>query len=79
MGFIFRGLDLLLLNYADDTLNLSRTVALIEKNFASLSEERNEISLKCNPSKSEFIKFNSKRPGSDSATVTLGDSGIEFS
>ena len=40
MSFIFRCLDLsLLLNYADDILNLSRTRALIEKNFASLSEE----------------------------------------
>ena len=79
MSFIFRGLDLSLLNYADDILNLSRTLALIEKNFASLSEEYNDIGLKFNPSKSECIKFNSKRPGSDSTTVTLGDSDIELS
>ena len=78
-SFIFRGLDLSLLNYADYILNLSRTIALIEKNFASLSEEYNDIGLNFNPSKSQCFKFNSKRPGSDSTTVTLGDSDIELS
>ena len=67
------------MNYADDILNLSRTLALIEKNFAGLSEGHNNIGLKFNPSKIECIKFNSKRPGSDCTTVTLGDSDIELS
>ncbi|XP_065582962.1 uncharacterized protein LOC136042033 [Artemia franciscana] len=60
MSFIFEGLGLSLLNYADDVLNLRRTLALIEKNFASLSEEYNDIGLNFNPSNSECIKFNSK-------------------
>ena len=79
MSFIFRGLDLSLLNYADDILNLSRILALTDKNFASLSEEHNDIGLKFNPSKSECIKFNSKRPGPDSTTGTFSDSDIELS
>ena len=33
ISYIFRGLGLSPLNYADDTLNLSRTLNLIEKNF----------------------------------------------
>ena len=78
MSFIFRGFDLPLLNYADDILNLSRTLSVIEKNFASLSEEYNGNGLKFNPSKSECIKFNFKRPGSDITTVTLSDSDIEL-
>ena len=78
MSFIFHGLDLSLLNCADGILNLSKTLALIEKNFTSLSEEHNDIVLKFSPSKIECIKFNSKRPGSDSTTVTLGESDIEL-
>jgi len=77
MSFIFCGLDLSLLNYADNILNLSWTLALIDKNFASLSEEYNDISLNFNLSKSECFKFNSKQPGSDSTTVTLGDFDIK--
>ena len=62
------------MNYTDDILNLSRTLALIEKNFASLSEKYKDIGLNFNPSKSECIKFKSKRPGSDSTTVRVTDS-----
>ena len=57
ISFVFKGLDLSILNYADDILNLSRTVSSVEENFSVLSREYAEIGLNFNASKSEVLAF----------------------
>ena len=53
--FIFKGLDLSILSYADDILKLSKTVLSVEDNFSVLSKEYSEIILNLNASKSEIL------------------------
>ena len=76
--FIFRGIDLSLVNYADDILNLSRSVSGIESNFRVLSNEYANIGLEFNSSKSEVVVFNCRKkelapvifaPGSNTVTA----------
>ncbi|XP_065578592.1 uncharacterized protein LOC136039001 [Artemia franciscana] len=60
-SFIFRGLDSSLLNYADDVLNLSRTISGIEENFEILRPEYTKIGLKFNAGKSEVVSIDISR------------------
>ena len=62
-SFIFRGVDITLLNYADDILNISRSLTRIEENFDILNEMYGGIGLSFNSSKSEFIVFNGDSSG----------------
>ena len=58
MRFVFRGIDISLLNYADDILNLSRSFGMIEKNFDVLSNPYSKINLSFKESRSEIVVFN---------------------
>ena len=58
MSFVFRGRDKSLLNYVNDTLNLSRSFGMIKKNFDVLSNAYSKINLYFNKSKSEIVVFN---------------------
>ena len=60
-SFIFRGLDLSFLNYADDVLNLSWTISGIEENFEVLCTEYRKIGLEFNAEKSEVVSIGMSR------------------
>ena len=77
ISFVFKGLDLSILNYADDILNLSRTVSSVEENFSVLSREYAEIGLNFNASKSEVLTFG-KSVG-DVGCVQLGNQSVQLS
>ena len=55
-------IDMSLICYADDILNLSRTIQRIEQNFKILKDEYSKIGLSFNPEKSEVILFNWRNP-----------------
>ena len=70
MTFIFKGIDVSLVNYAEDVLNVSRTQAGIEEKFRILSGEYNSIGLHFNYRKREILVFN--RHCQDPVAVPLG-------
>ena len=55
---IFKGIDVPLIYYAYDVLNVSRTQTGIEENFRILSDEYNRIGFNFNHSTSEILVFN---------------------
>jgi exonuclease III len=77
--FIYRGLDMSLLNYADDILNLSRTVSGIEENFDILCIEYRKIGLKFNAEKSEVVAFGKSRNRPSPNNVCLDGHPIPLS
>ena len=77
ISFVFKGLDLSILNYTDDILNLNRTVSSVEENFSVLSREYAEISLNFNASKSVVLPFG-KSVG-DVGCVQLGNQSVQLS
>jgi hypothetical protein len=52
---IFNGVSVSVLCYADDVLNLSRTVFNLEKSFREIAKNYNEIGLSLNAAKSRVI------------------------
>ena len=56
-SFLFRGMDLSMLNYADDILNTSRCLSRIKANFDILSTAYKQIGLSFNTNKSEVVAF----------------------
>lgn len=75
-SFLYLGLDLSLLNYADDILNLSRSFSRFEENFAALKSSYEKIGLSFNETKTEFIVFNRKRID-PAPEVKLGDKMVK--
>lgn len=69
---IFRGLNVSLIDYADDILNASRTLIGIEETFRVLSKEYGNIGLSFNPQKSEVLVFNSRVKDSVPVDVIFG-------
>ena len=78
-SFIFRGLDLSLLNYADDVLNLSRTISDIEENFEILFPEYKKIGLKFNAEKVEVVSIGMSRNRSIPDIVCLDGHPVKLS
>ena len=58
-SIIFRGLDLSLLNYADDVLNLSRAASMIENCFRVFSDEYATTDLFFKAKRSEVLTIRS--------------------
>ena len=77
LSFVFNGLDLSILNFADNILILSRTVSSAEENFSVLSREYAKISLNFNASKSKLLVFG-KSIG-DAGCVQLGNQSAQLS
>ena len=77
ISLVFKGLDLSIFNYADDILNLSRTVLSVEENFSVLSREYAKIGLNFNASKSEVLAFG--KSVVDVGCVQLGNQSIQLS
>ena len=57
MTFILCGIDLSLIGYADDVLNLSRSLHRLEANFTELQQGNAPIGLQFNAEKSEVLFF----------------------
>ena len=74
---VLKGLDLPILNYADEILNLRRNVSSVEENFSVLSREYAEIGLNFNASNSEVLAFG-KSVG-DVRFVQLGNQSVQLS
>ena len=55
---VSKGIDVSLMAYADDLLNLNRSADRLSKNFDVLSREYNKIGLSFNVSKSAVLFFN---------------------
>ena len=64
-------------NYADDVLNLSRSVWSVEEKFSVLSWEYAKIGLNFNGSKSEVLDFG-KYVG-DVGCIQLGNQSVQLS
>ena len=60
-SFIFWGIDLSYLNYADDVLNLSRTIPGIEQNFEIFFSEYRKIGLELIAEKNEVVSVDMSR------------------
>ena len=56
--YIYKGMDLSILCYADDVHNVSRTTRGLEKCFREISENYREIGLSLNAVKCEVLIFN---------------------
>ena len=65
-----------LVNYADDILNLSRSVSGIESNFRVLSNEYANIGLEFNSSKSEVVVFNCRKKELAPVIFALGSNTV---
>ena len=74
-SFIFAGLDLSLVCYADDILNVSRTIQRISEIFATLQSEYAKLGLQFNAEKSEVVFFNWKQ--ASPRDIPLGNSRIK--
>jgi hypothetical protein len=74
-SFIFADLDLSLVCYADDILNLSRTIQRISEIFAMLQSEYAKLGLQFNTEKSEVVFFNWKHAAS--GDISLGNIKIK--
>lgn len=79
MSCIFRGLDVTLLNYADDIFNLSRCLSRIEENFQILDDAYREIGLSFNASKSEIVAFNRRNADCIDLAVKFGAQEVPLS
>jgi len=76
MTYILRGVDLSLIGYADDVLNLSRFLQGLEDNFTRLQQEYAQIGLQFNADKSEVLLFNSKSDAGRSITLGVSTVGL---
>lgn len=68
-SYICKHIDLSLLGFADDLLNLSRLLSSLENNFSRLEKSYADIGLQFNVEKSAVLFFNCPE---DNATVRLG-------
>lgn len=74
----FRGINLSLLNFADDILHVSRSISLFQQNYDSLAAAYKQIGLSFNESKTELLFFNgSKNELSINLSVKIGDTLIK--
>ena len=69
------GIDLSLIGYAYDILNLIQSPYRLETNFIKLQQEYDHIGIQFNAENSKELHFNSKSDAGRS--VTLGDSIVE--
>jgi hypothetical protein len=60
MSYFLCGIDLSLIGYADDLLNLSRFLRWLENDFIRLQKEYSHIRLQFNAEKSEVMLFHLK-------------------
>ena len=75
----FRGINLLLLNSADDILHVSHSISLFQQNYDSLAAAYKQIGLSFNESKTELPFFNgSKNQLSINLSVKIGDTLIKL-
>ena len=74
-SLILSSVNLSLICYADDILNLSRTLQRITEIFGILEAEYQKIGLEFNSSKSDIVLFNWKT-NSSAPSITLGSSSI---
>ena len=72
---VSKGIDVSLMAYADDLLNLNRSADRLSKNFDVLSREYNKIGLSFNVSKSAVLFFNA---GYYEKEIPLGDSAVKL-
>ena len=73
---IYLGIDVSLINYADDILNASRSVSRVEDNYNILSDEYAKIGLAFNTAKSEVVVFRRNAKDSTPISVLLGDTAV---
>jgi len=71
---VSKGIDVSLMAYADDLLNLNRSADRLSKNFDVLSREYNKIGLSFNVSKSAALFFYS---GYYKEEIPLGNSAVK--
>ena len=74
MTDILRGIDLSLISYADDVLNLSCLLCSLEENFIQFQVEYGKIGLQFNKKKSDVLLFNAKQ--GSAVDVRLGGATI---
>ena len=74
----FPGINLSLLNFADDILHVSRSISFFQQNYDSLAAVYKEIGLSSNESKTELFFFNgTKNELSINLSVKIGDTLIK--
>ena len=71
---VSKGIDVSLMTYSDDLLNLNTSADRLSKNFGVLSRECNKISLSFNVSKSAVLFFNA---GYYEKEIPLSDSAVK--
>ena len=71
---VSKGIDVSLITYADDLLNLNRSADRLSKNFDVLSRAYNKIGLSFNVSKSAILFFNARYYEKE---IPLGDSAVK--
>ena len=70
----FHGINLSLLNFADDILHVSHSISLFQQNYNSFAATYKQIGLSFNESKTELLFFNgSKNELSINLSVKIGD------
>ena len=68
----------IVIKYADDILNLSKSLSQIEENYTILCEQYTSMVLEFNASKSEVGRFSGNRSYYRSQSPVLGDNVTEF-
>ena len=76
LTYILRGIDLSLISYADDVLNLSRLLHGLEENFIQFQVEYGKIGLQFNEKKSDVLLFNAKQ--GSAVDVRLGGATVRL-
>ena len=69
---ILYGIDVSLISYADDILNICRTLQGIKSCFSALTDEYSRIGHSFNPTKTELLFFNYNLPTDDVCVILEG-------
>ncbi|XP_065565830.1 uncharacterized protein LOC136030690 [Artemia franciscana] len=78
LSCFFHGINLSLLNFAEDILHVSCSISLFQQNYNSLAAAYKQIGLSFNESKTELLFFNgSKNELSINISVKIGDTLIK--
>ena len=69
---ILHGIDVSLISYADNILNICRTLQGLKSCFSALTDEYSRIGHSFNPTKTELLFFNYNLPTDDVCVILEG-------